>query len=237
MTLGTRYPNSATSWRPYRWRRPSHRLPATTPEQETERRASAPTDDPADLPWLPLAAALAALTTAAFLFRRFRRRPAPVTFIEDTTFEPLIVAPRSAMPSIAPTTTVRDGADEFGGTLPSGADDTALEVLRSDEIPLELADILISMGLVDGAAETLEQHIREHPRQALVHWLMLLDLYRQTMRQADFEKAAAELNQQFNVATIEWDRREFALAPSIENYPHIRNRLQHLWRRRAWRIT
>jgi hypothetical protein len=97
---------------------------------------------------------------------------------------------------------------------------------------LELADIMLSMGLGHGAAQTLTEQIRNEPKQALLHWLKLLEIYRQNGQQAEFEKSAEELRQHFNVQPEDWQVHPESLR-SIENYPHIAARICELWGRPA----
>lgn len=97
---------------------------------------------------------------------------------------------------------------------------------------LELADIMLSMGLAHGAAQTLEDHIRHHPRQALYHWLKLLDIYRRSGMEKQFDDSARDLRLHFNVHAFEWGQETSAVAAtqsSIEDYPHISNRVEELW--------
>lgn len=97
---------------------------------------------------------------------------------------------------------------------------------------LELADVMASMGLTDGAAHALVERIRANPRQALAHWLKLLDVYRKAGRREDFETAAAEVKNNFNVRPGNWNPRtedREAGSTSIENYPHIVTQLKKLW--------
>jgi hypothetical protein len=105
------------------------------------------------------------------------------------------------------------------------------------DMSLELADVMLAMRLTDGAAQTLEEHIRAHPRQALNHWLKLLDIYRRSGQRDDFEESAVRLQRYFNVAPPDWQpdaAMPAALRPStIENYPHVSNRIEDLWPRRA----
>ncbi|MDP1526666.1 MAG: hypothetical protein U1D25_19035 [Hydrogenophaga sp.] len=102
---------------------------------------------------------------------------------------------------------------------------------QSDQA-LELADIMLSMGLGHGAAQTLTEQIRNEPKQALIHWLKLLEIYRQNGQQAEFEKSAEELRQHFNVQPEDWQVRPESLR-SIEEYPHIATRICELWGRPA----
>lgn len=189
--------------------------------------------------WLPVLGGIAALSTLAAL--RLRRRRAPL--MEETTFEQVLATQPAVMPgaqsgdrgqTLAPPT-IGSEPGFFDDERPPIAFDRPEPTPPGDEqIPLELADILLSMGLADGAAKTLEEYIREHPRQALCHWLKLLDVYRRSGLQAEFERAAAGLRQQFNVAPADWQPPDAAMpAFTLEGYPHIRTRIQHLWRRRT----
>lgn len=93
---------------------------------------------------------------------------------------------------------------------------------------LELAEIMLSMGLGHGATRALAEQIRNEPKQALRHWLKLLDIYRKNGQQEEFERSSEELRQHFNVRSEDWhatpgDRQ------SLEDYPHIAHRLTELW--------
>lgn len=92
---------------------------------------------------------------------------------------------------------------------------------------LELAEIMVSMGLAQGAADALTERIRNNPRRALFHWLKLLEVYRQAQRKDDFERAAQELRQAFNVQPAGWVAGPGSI--SIEDFPHLVDRLRQLW--------
>lgn len=97
---------------------------------------------------------------------------------------------------------------------------------------LELADVMASMGLTDGAAHALVERIRSNPRQALSHWLKLLEVYRQAGRKVDFETAAAEVKNNFNIRPGNFNPRtedREASNVSLESYPHIVAQLKKLW--------
>jgi len=94
---------------------------------------------------------------------------------------------------------------------------------------LELAEIMLSMGLTEGAAEALTDHIRVHPRQALYHWLKLLDVYRATGKRDEFQRTAAELRHSFNVQAADWG--DHAGRHGIEDYPHISAGITNTWRK------
>jgi hypothetical protein len=95
---------------------------------------------------------------------------------------------------------------------------------------LELAEIMLSMGLGHGAAQTLVEQIRQEPKQALRHWLKLLEIYRANGQREEFEKSAEDLRQHFNVRPEDWQAPRQTYA-SLEDYPHIATRLTETWRK------
>ena len=96
---------------------------------------------------------------------------------------------------------------------------------------LELAEVMVSMGLTQAAADTLVDHIRAHPRRTLYHWLKLLDIYKTSGKKEDFEQSAIELRRNFNIQANDWQAAKGAPARSIEDYGHICTRIQELWGR------
>lgn len=99
---------------------------------------------------------------------------------------------------------------------------------KSQEQALELAEIMLAMGLGQGAAQTLTEQIRNEPKQGLRNWLKLLEIHRKTGQQQEFEHSAEELRQHFNVLPEDWQVQAEA-SRSIESYPHIAARLIELW--------
>lgn len=102
--------------------------------------------------------------------------------------------------------------------------------LKDDAI--ELADVLISMGIAGGAAQALVERIQANPRQALSHWLKLLEVYRHNGKRAEFEHAVEEIRATFNVYPGSWNAsRNIRPRPktSLESYPHIAMQLKKLW--------
>ncbi len=98
----------------------------------------------------------------------------------------------------------------------------------SGDQALELAEIMLSMGLGHGATQTLTEQIRNEPKQALRHWLKLLDIYRRNGQQDEFERSAEELRLHFNVRPEDWHAQP-GVTQSLENFPHIAKRLTELW--------
>ncbi len=120
---------------------------------------------------------------------------------------------------------------KFERTQPGKSAPAAMEAPPLRDPALELADIMSSMGLTDGAAHALVERIRANPRQALSHWLKLLDVYRQAGKKEEFENAAEELRTTFNVKPGNWNPKteDRDTSVSLENYPHIATQLKKLW--------
>ncbi|HRE16029.1 MAG TPA: hypothetical protein PLW86_03045 [Rhodocyclaceae bacterium] len=122
---------------------------------------------------------------------------------------------------------------------------------------MELADIMLSFGRVKGAAQALQEFVDHNPEEALQPWIRLMEVYRLAGMREEFERVAANLNQYFNVEVQNWDSAQpgtlvskdaptiaaggreeplpiewpsSAKKPrSIEDMPHIRDRVTQLW--------
>ncbi|MDP2811392.1 MAG: hypothetical protein Q8O34_14705 [Rhodocyclaceae bacterium] len=206
-------------------------LPATT---------RPPAGDADDLPWALIAAGTVAAFLALLWATRRRREPAakvvPVapssapsseTLPSPAAEEPSPIAAlhvdtaAEPPPPVAPPAAL--GPTLFSENIDSGTDQT-----------IELAEVMLSMGLNQGAAQTLIDHIHKHPRRALYHWLMLLDVYRRSGMKNEFEHSMCELKQNFNIQATDWQKGPDAPAQgSIEDYVHITERIQELWHKPA----
>lgn len=107
---------------------------------------------------------------------------------------------------------------------------SSIEAPASEETDqaIELAEVMLSMGLGHGAVQALTEKIRSEPKQALRHWLKLLEIYRRNGQQAEFERSAEELRLHFNVRPEDW-RPQPGGQQTLENFPHITKRLTELW--------
>lgn len=240
-----------------------HRLvEAMPPAAETPPATAAPAESvEAQMTWWLLGAG--AVAALLFLFRLARRRPAAPkrkTMATDqltpiAAEPPPAAAPRPpperegpVLPAEEPVTIQEDHlpprrpAGSIRPIRPAGeaAAQAAEPEASLDGAPpahdqaMELAEVMLSMGLAHGAAQTLEEHIRQHPRQALFHWLKLLEIYRDSGMHRQFEESARDLRQQFNVqAVAAGEDRAPRAAASIEDYPHITERIVELWPRPA----
>lgn len=110
------------------------------------------------------------------------------------------------------------------------ATEHAMEILPEHDSVVELAEIMLSFGRTQGAADTLSDFIRDNPREAVKPWLKLLEVYHHAGMRDQFEQLAPKLNSSFNVQTPSWDDWVSAEEPSsLEDYPHIMSRVSELW--------
>ncbi|MFA7292022.1 MAG: hypothetical protein WC023_07210 [Rhodocyclaceae bacterium] len=112
---------------------------------------------------------------------------------------------------------------------------------------MELAEIMLSFGRIQGAAQTLQEYIEANPNEALQPWFKLLEVYRVGDMHAEFDTLAQQLNRNFNVELQQWDTEAPAALPataapavpvdseqqskalSLEEIPHIWERLVACW--------
>lgn len=137
----------------------------------------------------------------------------------------------SDTPSVAPPLTA---AGKVNGITPKPlpAEVTARGGGEMFDPTLELAEIMMSMGMASGAAQALEEHIRANPREALVHWLKLLDVYRRDGHRTDFEKVARDLRQNFNIKATDWLNPK-GRQPGLEDFTRVRDQVTALWAKPA----
>lgn len=152
-------------------------------------------------------------------------RPTNPPPVVKATTRPAAAVHRPTAPAPAPTSAAKPKA--FAPPPPPPALEPELPAEPHDQ-SLELAEIMLSMGLGHGAAQTLTEQIRSEPKEALRHWLMLLEVYRQNGEQDEFERSAEELRLHFNVQPEDWNARPED-RPTLENYPHIAARVVELW--------
>jgi hypothetical protein len=97
------------------------------------------------------------------------------------------------------------------------------------EPTLQLAEIMLSMGLEQGAAQTLIEYIETHPRQAVYHWLKLLGIYRSRGLKKEFAETAGKLRTHFNIQAEEWGKPAADNAPTLENFSRVSEHVQKIW--------
>ena len=97
------------------------------------------------------------------------------------------------------------------------------------EPTLQLAEIMLSMGLQQGAAKALVEYVEAHPREAVYHWLKLLGIYRDGGHRQDFEATATKLRKHFNIHA---ERSPCpGEAPTLESFPRVAQQVQSTWHR------
>lgn len=143
-------------------------------------------------------------------------------------------APRS----VSRMASVMEGA--FSNLSVSGLGSASiLQIVENDieehDSAIELADIMLSFGRVQGAAQTLSDFIRSNPNQAVKPWIKLMEVYRVAGMKVEFDALSHQLNKTFNVKPAAWDDFELARKnpDSLEDMPHIMQRLDATWETRA----
>lgn len=97
------------------------------------------------------------------------------------------------------------------------------------EPTLQLAEIMLSMGLTQGAAQTLIEYTDANPRQAVYHWLKLLAIYRDSGQRKDFEETAEKLRKFFNIQAAGTASADPGEPPTLESFPRIAEQIVQLW--------
>jgi hypothetical protein len=105
------------------------------------------------------------------------------------------------------------------------------------EPTLQLAEIMLSMGLEQGAAQALIEYIETHPRHAVYHWLKLLGIYRSRGLQKEFAETAEKLRTHFNIQAEEWGSPATSEVPRLENFSRVAEHVQKIWSQPAECIT
>ena len=150
-------------------------------------------------------------------------RPAPQPVVATAPAPTVAPAAPPIVAAPAPETAVKSSPAVVAPAL------VAPVISSQSDQALELAEIMLAMGLGSGAAQTLAEQIQNEPKQALRHWLKLLEIYRKNGQQEEFERSAEELRQHFNVQPEDWKASADAYR-GIESFPHIAKRLTELWR-------
>ncbi|MBT0962647.1 type IV pilus assembly protein FimV [Denitromonas iodatirespirans] len=220
---------------------------ATTAPAAAPAPAPAPTEAPSApatsawqtlLDWLPLAlAGLLATLLAAWLVRR--RRSAPVA---DNAPDETPTTPPRAEARAMPVPQAGESFDfspvEWDGSIPAELQHSVAPIAIEEadlsaehESAVELADIMMSFGRIQGAAETLAEFIRSNPKQAVTPWLKLLEVYRAADMRDDFEVITRQLNKTFNVKIVGWDEFDTVrqTTDSVEQMAHIVKMLTDTW--------
>lgn len=123
-------------------------------------------------------------------------------------------------------------ADDEENTLPPVAPIIAEEEAPEEhESAIELAEIMMGFGRIQGAAETLADFIRSNPKKAVTPWLKLLEVYKTAGLRAEFDALARQLNKTFNVKSVTWDTFDEARSTerTISEMAHLVAKIQRTW--------
>lgn len=105
------------------------------------------------------------------------------------------------------------------------------ETAEEHESAIELAEIMMGFGRIQGAADTLAEFIASNPKRAVTPWLKLLEVYRAADLREEFDTLARELNKTFNVKSVTWDTFEEARQSThtMEQMAHVMRNVQQMW--------
>ncbi len=91
------------------------------------------------------------------------------------------------------------------------------------------AELLVQLGDPKQAMTLLSHHIRETEKPGPAAWLMLLNLYQSTGREAQYNALASGFRTLFNAEVPAWATSPAAMARELESYPQVMMRLQTTW--------
>lgn len=141
--------------------------------------------------------------------------------ILQTTSHGIAKADKAAEPDVHP--------DSFS-KIPN--DLRAVDVrFNEDDSAIALAEIMLTFGRVQGAADTLARHIEESSPKNPRPWLMLLDLYRRSGMRGEYTKLLPAVRRNFNLDVPAWQDLESTVSGlrSLEDFEHVAERIKATW--------
>ncbi|WP_162860625.1 FimV family protein [Pseudothauera hydrothermalis] len=219
------------------------------PAAQPELTAKQPPDARPSRDWPLFLALFAASVAVLFGWQRLAQRRRRAALAHQTAAEATTEPPAALWPDDARVASGLESAravadaeraaaqpqpapPAYAWAAPSVAPIAVEDDIEEHESAVELAEIMMSFGRVQGAAETLAEFLRSNPRRAVQPWLKLLDVYRAAGMRAEFDGLARQLNKTFNVQTVTWDNYDAARAAAhhIEDMPHLVDTLVRTWR-------
>jgi hypothetical protein len=96
---------------------------------------------------------------------------------------------------------------------------------------LDEAKFLMSKDQPNEAVEHIKWSIRAQPKSSVNLWLYLLEIFKLQNQKEEFENFAKVMHQTFNVMTPVWENKNVAIivAETLEEFPHICEKLNALW--------
>lgn len=207
--------------------------PAAPSAPKVETKGAAPPSAEAWWPWL--FALLAVLAAAAGWFWWRRRRPDETVYAEsdeadDAKQEPVFEPVPEQTVTVAATPQWAQAPDSLAIDLEDHHDQENRIGVAEHDSALELAEIMLSFGRVQGAAQTLTDYVNTNPRQAIRPWLRLFEIYHDAGMRAEFESLVEQFHRNFNVQKITWDEYPHDLArASLEDLPHVVQEVLSSW--------
>ncbi len=143
---------------------------------------------------------------------------------------PDIPEPRVAPPASLPAAAAIDTQPDVFSRAPDEVRGPEAH-FNQDDSAIALAEIMLSFGRLQGATETLAQHIEESASDNPRPWLMLLDLYRRGGMRGEYTRLLPALRQKFNLQVPAWQDLEAPVSglKSLADYPHIVSRITATW--------
>ena len=129
---------------------------------------------------------------------------------------------RSPVATVSP---YRTGTNPY--YLRSEALENQIDVVEVADV-LTQADLLVQLGDPKEAMNLLSRHIRETEKPGPQVWLMLLDLYRSTGREAQYNALGDGFRALFNAQVPPWSVSSVG-DRTIEDYPQVMQRVTATW--------
>ena len=190
-----------------------------------------------------LAGGIIAAAIAHFLGRRQEHRvddELPLNLASRQHAEPLRRDPPAPPPApVAAPVAANESTEKPGGLdihlddfsrAPEDASGVGVK-FSHDDSAIALAEIMLTFGRVQGAAETLAQHIEESSPKNPRPWLMLLDLYRRSAMRGEYTKLLPAVREKFNLDVPAWQELGATSSglKSLEDFAHVTERVQATW--------
>lgn len=223
---------------------PAKAMRQDTPPDAPQKATSAPSASPLSPlpanPGKPAAAPASALLPALDL-----RRVAPDA--RDASTDAPKIIPAAAQPAA---TVAAFAEEEFGATAVASKADSApgattaatlapviinqpaanangRKFSADKDAVIEFADVMLRLGIREGATQSLLEHIRKDPQGSLFHWLKLLEIVRTSANAEEFANVANDFRRYFNIQAQEADSA--ADERSLDSYRHVMNKIIALW--------
>lgn len=141
----------------------------------------------------------------------------------------------STIPASRPATPAARSGGSQGGARENwiSLDQTTTVVEEMTDVEEE-AEVFMLLGRMDMAIGVLRHHIESHDNAPAHVWMSLLDVLHSQGLRREFEKLAVEIRTRFNIAQPTWEEANARGSgiSGLEHFPHLLDRIQHLWGRR-----